>query len=114
MGSFSEHSFYCIQCGNKGIPIMRNNGRAKEKFHRKKLYCLHCKKETNHVEIREKASSYTYFDFKMEFDLGRFVDGNRVPIADLHGCKNHECECNINGRCWNANQTVKCEERENG
>ena len=50
MGSFSEHSFYCIQCGNKGIPIMRNNGRAKEKFHRKKLYCLHCKQEINHIE----------------------------------------------------------------
>jgi hypothetical protein len=70
MGSFSEHSFYCIQCGNKGIPIMRNNGRAKEKFHRKKLYCLHCKQEINHIECRTEEEVN---QFKEDFESGVYL-----------------------------------------
>lgn len=106
--------FYCVECGKLGIPIARTVRQQREPGHLKRLYCLHCKKETNHAEIREKVASYTYFDFKMEYDLGRFVDGNRIAIADLDSCKNHDCECNVHGKCWNANKTVKCEERENG
>ena len=47
-----DHSFYCIQCGNKGIPLARCEARRKEKFHRKKLYCCFCKEEVNHIECK--------------------------------------------------------------
>lgn len=49
---YAEHSFYCINCGNKGIPLMRNQGFKHEGMHRKKLYCVHCKQEVNHVECK--------------------------------------------------------------
>lgn len=48
-GAYTEHSFYCIKCGNKGIPLMRNQG-FKQRHHRKKLYCPFCKQEVNHIE----------------------------------------------------------------
>lgn len=49
---FAEHSFYCIKCGNKGIPLMRKQGFQHESMHRKKLYCPFCKEEINHVECK--------------------------------------------------------------
>lgn len=51
-GNYAEHSFYCINCGNKGIPLMRKQGFKHEGMHRKKLYCLTCRREVNHVECR--------------------------------------------------------------
>ena len=51
-GNYAEHSFYCINCGNKGIPLMRKQGFKHEGMHRKKLYCVHCKQEVNHVECK--------------------------------------------------------------
>ena len=49
---YAEHTFYCINCGNKGIPLMRNQGFKHEGMHRKKLYCVFCKQEVNHVECK--------------------------------------------------------------
>ena len=48
-------------------------GRQREPGHLKKLYCLHCGKEVNHVEIKEKGS-YNYTIFWYEFSLGNFND----------------------------------------
>ena len=48
--AYAEHSFYCINCGNKGIPLMRKQGFKHEGMPRKKLYCVHCKCDVNHVE----------------------------------------------------------------
>lgn len=50
--NYAEHSFYCINCGNKGIPLMRNQGFKHQGMHRKKLYCVFCKQEVNHVECK--------------------------------------------------------------
>ena len=70
--------FYCSQCGNKGIPIQRRIGSAREAGHLKKLFCLNCHKETNHVECKE-GSKYTYEDFLFEFNNKNFsAEGNRV------------------------------------
>ena len=78
MARFSSISdFYCTKCGNKGIPVVRKNGKKKEAGHLKKLYCIYCNQETNHVEIRDDEK-YTYNDFKIEFDNGNFIDGKRV------------------------------------
>lgn len=49
---FTISQFKCTQCGNIGIPISRKQSRQREQGHLKKLYCIYCKEETNHVEIR--------------------------------------------------------------
>ena len=78
MSNFSSISdFYCTQCGKKGIPVIRKNGKQKEAGHLKKLYCIYCHQETNHVEIRGDEK-YTYNDFKTEFNNGNFVNGKRI------------------------------------
>lgn len=99
---------YCIECGKQGISIPRSKGRQREPGHLKTLYCIHCQKETNHCEIRPDKGSYTFLDFYEEFTLGRFVNGQRVPINELQGCGETECDYNRNGRCWNANNSHKC------
>ena len=66
-----HHDFYCLKCGNKGIPLMRARGREREKFHRKKLYCIHCKEEVNHMELRTDEE---VFAFKEAFEAGVFID----------------------------------------
>lgn len=78
--------FYCTQCGNKGIPIMRRRGAEREAGHLKKIYCLKCKQELNHVECKP-FSHYDYNDFLQEFEYGNFSeDGQRkVSYGELKG-----------------------------
>lgn len=102
--------FYCTKCGNKGIMVARPHNRYREGGHLKKLYCLTCKEETNHCEIRP-FGQYTLADFREEFELGRFVDGNRIPTNELLKCSKSECKYNKNGRCWNSNHSFDCEYR---
>lgn len=67
---------YCTQCGST-FPILRTNRRTREAGHLKKLFCLNCGKETNHVECRG-FGKYTYNDFLIEFNGGNFTkEGNR-------------------------------------
>ena len=90
--NFLPSDFYCTECGRKGIPIIRIVGKEREAGHLKKLYCLYCQKETNHAEIRP-FGKYNKEDFKKEFRLGRFVNGNRIK------------------RCWNCSYSFDCEYR---
>ena len=78
MVKFGELTFYCIQCGNKGIPIPRKKGREKEKGHRKKLYCLCCKEEINHIECR---SDFEVEEFKINFENGVYVNEAQESLA---------------------------------
>ena len=71
MGNFSEHSFYCIKCGNKGVPLMRKQGHKHKRFHRKKLYCIHCKEEVNHIECQTDDEVY---QFKIDFENGVYAN----------------------------------------
>ena len=102
--------FYCLRCGKKGMPIARKIGSQREAGHLKKLYCIYCKEEVNHAEIRP-FGSYHYEDFKLEFELGRFVNDQRVPLNECLGCSKSECKYNINGKCWNANESYNCGHR---
>lgn len=102
--------FYCTKCGKKGIPIARKIGSQREPGHLKRLYCIFCGEEVNHAEIRP-FGEYKYDDFKLEFDLGRFVDGNKVAVADLLSCSHTDCKYNINGKCWNSQETYDCGHR---
>lgn len=103
--------FFCVECGNEGFPIMRKPGSQKEKGHLKKLFCLHCGKQTNHCEIKP-FGTYTIEDFQEEFVLGRFTDeGKRIPVSELLKCSKENCEYNKNGRCWNSNFSNNCGHR---
>lgn len=110
-----QNKFFCVECGNEGIPIPRGADRKREAGHLKKLWCLHCKKETNHVETKE-FTNYDEEQFREEFELGRFVfpkDSQepskvRVPLEELLVCSKADCPYNINGKCWNANKSFEC------
>ena len=99
--------FYCVECGKKGIPIARKLGAQREAGHLKSLWCVYCQKQTNHAEIRP-FGTYTVENFKEEFELGRFVNGHKYPIADLIDCTKIECPYNKDGKCWNSNDSYKC------
>ena len=73
----SLSDFYCTQCGNKGIPIIRNAGKAKEPGHLKKIFCLYCQKEVNMVEVRS-IGKYHLENFWIEYENHNFDEnGNR-------------------------------------
>ena len=90
MGDFSlDSTFYCIKCGTKGIPIVRKRGKAREAGHLKKLYCLKCGKEINHVECKE-FTHYTKHDFDLERKYGNFDENqNRIMPYGLFRNKIH-------------------------
>lgn len=102
--------FYCTYCGKRGIPIARKAGQQREPGHLKRLFCLTCQKVTNHAEIRP-FGNYTLDDFNEEFELGRFVDGQKIPVAELLSCSKTSCEYNKSGKCWNANNSYNCSHR---
>ncbi len=104
--------FYCTKCGHKGIPIVRAKGAQREPGHLKRLYCLFCQEEHNHVEIKPIGSKYKYEDFFEEYTLGRFVNGNRVAFKDLKDCSEKDCFYCKQGKCWNANNTHMCKVRK--
>ena len=64
---FNEHDFYCIKCGHKGIPLSRKQGHQHERFHRKKLFCIYCQQEVNHIECKNDEDVY---EFKENFEKG--------------------------------------------
>jgi hypothetical protein len=69
--------FYCTKCGRQGIPISRRAGHGREAGHLKRLFCLSCKQEVNHVECKP-FSHYSKDDFFIEFLNGNFnEDGTR-------------------------------------
>ena len=96
------NQFFCTKCGNRGFDIPRKENRQRPSGHLmklnkcnnwdlyqlemkiivlislKKLYCIHCHEDTNHVEVRD-LGKYTYRDFLCEFNNGNFdSEGNRV------------------------------------
>jgi len=76
--NFNISKMYCTQCGNEGVSIWRKSNKKRECGHLKKLYCIHCKKETNHVEVRSMFSDYNYEDFQLEIKYNNFnIEGNR-------------------------------------
>ena len=108
--NMSQSRFFCTECGNEGLPIMRPKGQMREPGHLKKLYCIHCKKEVNHAEIRE-IGGYTEEDFRREFELGRFKNGQREDVGKLAQCTCSSCPYNVNKRCWNSNREFNCKHR---
>ena len=70
--------FYCINCGNRGIPVWRKRGRLREPLHRKVLYCTTCKQTVNHVEIRTEEERMR---FMTDFAEGKYRDEAERSVA---------------------------------
>jgi hypothetical protein len=76
--NYSEHSFFCMACGNKGIPLARQQSHQHSRHHRKKLYCIYCQCEVNHIECK------TYDDvedFKINFKNGVYKNEAEDSIS---------------------------------
>ena len=71
-------NFYCLQCGQKGIPLPRNRGRQREKFHRKRMYCPHCKIDVNHIEVKTSMEAQ---EFKRNYNKGVYQLEAKESIA---------------------------------
>ena len=78
--AYKTHRFFCIKCGNEGIPIARKQGHKHERFHRKKLYCPFCKVEINHIECQTDEDVY---EFKLDFEKGVFADEVEESLAHV-------------------------------
>lgn len=79
-GHYDTHSFYCMNCGSSGIPIPRKKSHQHEAFHRKKLYCLHCQTEVNHIECRNPVEVEI---FKTNFEKGVYKNEVENSLAYL-------------------------------
>lgn len=64
-----QHDFYCVNCGNKGIPATRFTCHKHSSMHHKKLYCIHCRMTMNHVEI---SNRFEYEQFVEDFNKGLY------------------------------------------
>lgn len=75
---FMISRMFCCNCGREGMPITRKPGHYRKAGHLKKLYCIYCGKEWNHVEIRPMYDDYNREDFQLEIKYHNFdEDGNR-------------------------------------
>lgn len=81
---YETHDFYCINCGNKAIPIMRNSGFGHTKHHRKKLYCPFCKLTCNAIEIKNYEDKEW---FLTQFKKGMFQEEALISIKE---CKEND------------------------
>lgn len=63
--------FFCINCGQEGIPLARSAGKQREKHHRKKLWCYSCKQTLNHIECK---NSIEVMEFQDNFKKGVYVN----------------------------------------
>ena len=67
MAYYNTNKFYCLNCGEEGIPLPRQIGRQRKSFHRKKIYCYHCHNTVNHIECKNEAD---ILEFKENFKNG--------------------------------------------
>ena len=75
---FNEHDFYCIKCGHKGIPLSRKQGHQHGRFHRKKLFCIYCQQDVNHIECKNDED---VAEFKRNFENGVYKDEAEESVS---------------------------------
>jgi len=83
VNAFESHDFYCMCCGNKGIPLSRQVGKNRGAQHRKLLYCIYCQKRVNHIECRNEQEVKA---FKEDFENGLYLD---EAVAELNYADAH-------------------------
>lgn len=84
--NIEAHDFYCINCGKKGMVLSRQRGHRHASFHRKKLWCFHCKKDVNMVEC------------KNEYEVQKFLKDFKKGVYE-NEAKESLCFCN-NDKKW--------------
>jgi hypothetical protein len=57
---------------------MRRDAKKHTPFHRKKLYCLYCKTEVNHIECTNQLE---VAEFKDNFEKGAYIDESEASIS---------------------------------
>ena len=67
MAYYDSSRFFCLYCGEEGIPLPRKRGQQRKSFHRKKIYCIHCHNTVNHIECRGDED---VLNFKEDFKNG--------------------------------------------
>lgn len=60
-----QTSIICPECGNIS-KLWRRPGKQKELYHKKKFFCPICKKEINHIEIKDADLFLASLNFKTE------------------------------------------------
>ena len=60
-----QTSLICPECGNI-FQIWRKTNKQKELFHKKKLFCIVCHKEVNHIELKNIDLFLASLEFKNE------------------------------------------------
>jgi len=60
--TYEIHDFYCMNCGKKAMMLPRKRGHLHKSAHRKKLYCIWCKCEVNHMEIRNAEEEAEFLE----------------------------------------------------
>ncbi len=84
MARYTTHKFFCMCCGNEGIPIMRKEGWQHGRMHRKKLYCLHCREEVNHIECKTYAD---VIEFRENFENGVYKNEAEESLSFMRGAR---------------------------
>ena len=75
--SYEAHDFYCLNCGRKNIPLIRDCGKRRGKYHRKSLYCIWCKNTVNHIEICNQEEKEEFLE---AFENGEFKEESKNSI----------------------------------
>jgi hypothetical protein len=78
---YVSDEFYCINCGNKGMNVLRNKGQMHKSGHLKKLYCIHCQMVCNHYECRTDEDVIL---FKKKYEAGEFKE---LAEQSINHCK---------------------------
>jgi hypothetical protein len=78
MAYYDSNKFFCLACGSEGIPLQRKRGQQRGKFHRKKLYCPHCKNTVNHIECKTMEEIEI---FKEDFKNGVYENEAQESMA---------------------------------
>lgn len=95
--------FYCINCGNKGIPIARMGNNRKDKGHRKNMYCPTCRHTVNHIECRNEIEAKQFLE---DFNNGVYKDEARAELE--YEAANPRLSTICNGRCTGIGQINLC------
>lgn len=75
--SVTYSTFYCTQCTNK-ISLPRRNSRQRERSHLKNIYCVKCREEVNHYEVREFDHDFMYDNFVQQVAAREFKTKKEV------------------------------------
>ena len=67
--SVFQCNLYCLNCGERGVPIWRDKGKKKSRGHRKVLYCPYCQQTLNHIELETPEDVR---QFKQDFAAGKY------------------------------------------